>query len=214
MLEALRRADKAGLVIASNKRLSQALVGSEEWRRIRTVFACWSGTMAAYEEPGRKLGGTIEYMNEKTGIRFVFPVPQEHQGKKDTVLVAEHPDFTLEKEGKTRVVDAKEVGTVPDFPAASENWYLGDPKYDIPSGRKVDGNNDAARYLWRIDKRVGFAARGSDILLESHGRNVVLLNPGAACTFGMAVEAAESGMLEASLPEESAWKRFWARFSK
>ncbi|NYZ73976.1 hypothetical protein H0O00_02450, partial [Candidatus Micrarchaeota archaeon] len=101
MEEALRRVDEAGLVIALNKRLSKALVGSEEWRSISEVFACWSGTMTAYDKPDQKLGKTIEYVDSETGTRYVFPVPEEHVGKKNVVLVAEHPNFTLETDGNT-----------------------------------------------------------------------------------------------------------------
>ncbi len=162
MEEALRRTDEAGLVIAPNIRLSNALIGSDEWRSIRAVFACWNGTMTGYEKPDQKLGKAIEYTDSETGIRYVFPVPQEYQGKKNIVLVAEHPDFTLETDGKTRVVQAKEVGIVSKFPVASENWYLGDSKYDIPTGKKVSGDNAYARYLFRIEKRVGLIARGYD----------------------------------------------------
>lgn len=193
MEEALAKADEAGLVIASNKRLSKALVGSDEWQGIREVFACWSGTMTAYDKPDQKLGKAIEYTDSETGIRYVFPVPQEHQGKKNVVLVAEHPDFTLETDGKTRIVQAKEVGMVSEFPVASENWYLGDQKYDIPTGKKVDGSTEAARYLWRIDKRVGLVARVySYDWDDDNGRGVILdCRPSEA--LGVAIEAASGG---------------------
>ena len=192
MEEALAKADEKGLVIASNKRLSKALVGSDEWLGIREVFACWSGTMTAYDKPGKKLGKAIEYTDPETCIRYVFPVPEEHQGKKNVVLVAEHPDFTLETDGKTRVVQAKEVGVVSEFPVASENWYLGDSKYDIPTGNKVDGSDEAARYLWRIDKRVGLVARGGYDGFYVNGRDVSL-DDGPSSGFGVATEAIERG---------------------
>ncbi len=190
MEEAIRRADEAGLVIASNKRLGKALVGGDEWYGVRAVFACWSGTMAAYDEPDQKLGKTIEYADPETGTRYVFPVPGEHRGKKNVVLVAEHPDFTLETDGNTRIVHAKDVGLVSEFPVASENWYLGDVKYDIPAGEKVNGRNDAARYLWRIDKRVGLVARGDDYYVEYNRRRSVILSYRPSYSLGVAVESA------------------------
>jgi hypothetical protein len=179
---ALVKADAAGSVIASNKRLGKVIVGSEEWRGISEVFTCWSGTMAAYDKPDKRLGTTIEYTDPKTGIRYVFPVPEEHQGKKNIVLIAEHPDFTLETDGKTRIVKAKEVGVVPEFPVASKNWYRGHPGYDIPAGKKATSDDEAARYLWRIDKRVGLVA--GDYCSRS-----VLLNVAPSEAFGVAVEA-------------------------
>ena len=190
MEEALAKANETGVVIASNKRLTQALVGSDEWRGIREVFACWGGDMTGYDKPDQKLGKTIEYTDSETGIRYVFPVPEEHVGKKNVVLVAQHPDFTLETDGKTRIVQAKEVGVVSEFPVASENWYLGDPKYDIPTGKKIDGSNDAARYLWRIEKRVGLVARGGNDYDDGRGVDLDYAPSGA---FGVAIEATEGG---------------------
>ncbi|NYZ73869.1 hypothetical protein H0O00_01880, partial [Candidatus Micrarchaeota archaeon] len=142
------------------------------------------------------LGKTIEYVDSETGTRYVFPVPEEHVGKKNVVLVAEHPNFTLETDGNTRVVQAKEIGIVSEFPVASENWYLGDPKYDIPTGKKVDGSNGAARYLWRIEKRVGLVARGDDYYGDcygggGYGRRGVVLDYAPSDAFGVAVEAPE-----------------------
>jgi len=192
MEEALTKADAAGAVIASSKRLSKALVGSDEWQGIREVFACWSGTMTAYDTPNQKLGKTIEYTDSESGIRYIFPVPEEHVGKKNVVLVAEHPNFTLETDGKTRIVQAKEVGIVSEFPVASEKWYLGDAKYDIPTGKIVDASDEAARYLWRIDKRVGLLVRSGDDWVDDFRRFV---NAGfrASSRFGVAIEAASGG---------------------
>jgi hypothetical protein len=186
MEEALRRADDAGVVVASNKRISQALIGSEEWRGIREVFVCWSGTMAAYDEPDRKLGKAIVYTEFETDIRYIFLVPQEHQGKKNVLLVAEHPKFSLVHDGNDRIVQATEVGAVERFPT-SEGWFLGDPKYDIPTGNRVDGNKYDARYLWRVEKRVGLAARNSWIGFD-YGR-IISLNASSFDGLGVAVEA-------------------------
>ena len=191
MEEALTKADAVGAVIASSKRLSKALVGSDEWQGIREVFACWTGTMTGYDKPDQKLGKVIEYTDSETGIRYVFPVPEEHQGKKNVVLVAEHPDFTLETDGNTRIVQAKEVGVVPDFPVASEKWYLGDAKYDIPTGKMVDSSIETARRLWRIEKRVGLVARGGNGWYDY--RRDVALDSAPSGGLGVAIEAASGG---------------------
>ncbi len=192
MEEALTKADAVGAVIASSKRLSKALVGSDEWQGIREVFACWTGTMTGYDKPDQKLGKVIEYTDSETGIRYVFPVPEDHQGKKNVVLVAEHPDFTLETDGNTRIVQAKEVGVVPDFPVVSEKWYLGDAKYDIPTGKIVDSSIETARRLWRIEKRVGLVARDDGGWYGNYGR-YVLLNYAPSFGLGVAIEAASGG---------------------
>jgi hypothetical protein len=181
MEEALLRTDKAKLVMASNQRLSKALIGSEEWRYVRNAFACWGGTMAAYERPGQRLGEEIEYKDPSTAISYIFPVPPEHQGKLNLLLVAEHPNFVIESDGKWRIVRATEVDAVADFPMTTGTWHIGDPKYDIPSGKIADGRNCNARYLKRIGKWVGLVARGDGPVTALHYR--------ASFPLGVAVEA-------------------------
>ena len=80
--EGLRLANEGNLVVASNKRLDKALVGSDEWQQpnVRPALPAWTGTYAGYEEVGKKLGKTIEYVDPETGIRHVFPVPEQYQG--------------------------------------------------------------------------------------------------------------------------------------
>jgi len=68
MEDALVKAEKEKRVIVSNKRLDQALVGSDEWKSIKKVFACWSGTMTAYEEVGKPFGEVVEYIDDKTNF--------------------------------------------------------------------------------------------------------------------------------------------------
>jgi len=195
MEEALARADNAGAVIASNKRLSKALVGSDEWQGIREVFACWTGTMTAYDKPDQKLGKIIEYTDSETGVRYVFPVPEEHWGKTNVILVAEHPGVSLVKDGNDRIVQAIGVDIVERFPTSEEGWFLGDPKYDVPQGNKVDSSNQDARYLWRIDKRVGLVARGYDGGgWGGGGGRDVLLGGAPSGAFGVAVEATDANV--------------------
>lgn len=186
----MAKADEAGLVIASNKRLGKALVGSNEWRGICDVFGCWTGTMTAYEKPDQKLGKSIEYTDSDTGVRYVFPVPEEQQGRKNVILVAEHPDFSLVKDGNDRVVQAAEISIVEKFPVPMQGWFLGDPKYDIPQGEKVDGSNKNARYLWRMDKRVGLVAR---VLCCGCFRRDVVICGAPSGALGAAVESPEGG---------------------
>ena len=188
--EGLRKANDAGVVIASNKRLNMALE-SDEWQRVRDVFACWTGTMTAYTKPGERLGKQVEYVDSKTGYRWVFAVPEAHRDKKDAILVAEHPGYNLEVDGNNRVIhtDAANVGLVEKFPAF-DGWYLGDPKYDIPNGDQVSFS-DKARHLWRTDQRVGPVRRGS--FFGYDGRLGVGLNESPSVGLGVAVEAASGG---------------------
>lgn len=188
MEEALIKANEAAVVIASNKRLSKALNESNEWRNIRTVFTCWSGTMTGYDIPNKKLGKNIEYIDPEIGVRYIFPVPERHQGKKNVILVVNHPNFTLETDKKTRIIQANNVGVVSKFPVDSHKWYLGDPKYDIPTGKEVGEDNIHARYLIRREKRVGLISRGWDSGYGDINRQNINIENDLSWNFGVAVE--------------------------
>jgi len=158
--EAIMKADKAGVVIASNKRLDQALVGSEEGETIIDALPCWSGTMTAYTKPGQKFGSAIEYIDPRTNYGLVFPVHEIYRNEKDAILVAEHPDYTLEKDGKNRVVLTKHADIVTAFPAEC-GWYLTDLVHGIPYGNKTRPRDPSVRYFSRyFESRVGLVARG------------------------------------------------------
>ena len=192
MLEAFQRVDDARRVMASNERLSQALLGSDESDGIRNAFPCWSGTMTGHESPGKALGETIEYTDYQAGITYVFPVPQAHRGKENAILVAEHPHFILKAEGDNLIVLAAEVGIVRAFPG-SDGWYIGDPIYDIPRGELIGDARDGARRLWRgLGKRVGLVARdyapGNS---NRKYRQMVLLDYPPSERLGVVVEAQE-----------------------
>jgi hypothetical protein len=160
MEEALRRADDAGLVIASNKRIDRALTSSEGWKPIIDAFPIWTGTLVAYEEPDVRFGKTFEWSDYPDRHRYVLDVPEEHQGKKNVVLVAEHPNFTIEQDGMTRIIHAKEAGIVEKVPANTGGWYSGDPVYSIPSGKQVNKHSDAARIIVRGYRGIRLVVRG------------------------------------------------------
>jgi hypothetical protein len=198
--EGLARANVEGKVIASNKRMSQALVESKEWKSISKGLACWTGTMTAYKKPGEKLGKTVEYVDSKTGDRWIFPVPQEHQDKTDAILVAEHPDYTLEIDGKTKIVRAAQVDLIEKFPVEN-GFYLRDTKHDIPTGDEVFQRDDVTPYLWRTDSRVGPVARGDPSNSITSWRDICLIESPSE-SLGVAVEAPDtqiSGVTPAEL---------------
>ncbi|MBN1170024.1 hypothetical protein JXA56_03290 [Candidatus Micrarchaeota archaeon] len=187
----LRRADEQGLVIASNKRLN-ILVRSHEWRNIEDGLPCWTGTMTGYEEPGKKFGKTIEYVDPETDHRWVFPVPENYWGEANAILVAEHPDYNLEVDGRNRVVHSSQIDLVKAFPTELKGWYKGDPKHDIPQGDQASRDNEDARYLFRIEKRVGPVVRyfNTD---HYYGRNVHFDERPSDYSFGVVVESTERG---------------------
>jgi hypothetical protein len=189
MEEALRRADDAGAVIASNKRFTKALVQTEEWQAFEGPKAYWAGTMTGYERPNQKLGHSIEYADPKSGLNYVFPVPAKYVGMKNVVLVAEHPDYALGSYSTDRIVITKNVGIVEGLPE-SAGYYPGDPIYDLPTGKEIPENSEKARFLDRLDKRVGLVARGFYIVdYDSTGQSV-FLSHSPSHHFGVVVEAA------------------------
>ena len=190
MFEAVRAADKTGLVLPSSRRLDRALAGSEEWREIMPVFSCWSGTMAAYDEPNKALGKVIQYLDVISGLRYVFKVPQRYRGMKDVVLLADHPGFTLEPKGRMVFVNASRVGVVEEFPAQSERWYLTDKTHGIPQGEVVSNADPKSRHLWRMATHIGLIVRDCSLVVDD-GRRFVHMEVPPSLRMGMAVEAPE-----------------------
>ena len=190
MEEAIALANKEKRIIASNKRLDQALVGSDEWRSIEKVFPCWTGTMTAYEEVGKPFGEIVEYTDDNTGLKYLFEVPQKYKGKKDCILVCEHPDFSLETKGDERIIRAAKIDLIEKFPA-NVDWYLVDSKHGIPFGDSVKFSDDT-RYLYRIEKRVGPVARGYGDCGDDNRRNVDI-DDWPSGGLGGVVEAPEKG---------------------
>ena len=198
--EALRKADAGNRVIASNERLDDVLLPNipfmlvgdppenEELRAIWLAFPCWTGTVTAYQEPEKSLGSTIEYIDERVNIRYVFPVPKKFKGVKDAILVAEHPDYTVEKDGDDRVIHAAHVDLIEKFPAEN-GWYVVDPKHGITTCDNVQIPASKTRYLFRIGKRVGPVGRS--VMSPDHidGKNYILLDAKPAQGAGVIVEA-------------------------
>lgn len=187
--DGLRLANESNRVIASNARLNNSWFGREEWVSLRSVFTCWSGTITAYIEPNQKLDNRVEYIDSsRLQIRWVFPVPEQYRGMQNCILVAEHPHYNLEIDGKNRIINATNVDLIESFPA-SEDWYHPDPKHGIPTGASVMPYSDGAVYLSRVSRIVGPVIRGYE------GNSPGLSGPGiflfgsSGNHLGIAVEA-------------------------
>ncbi len=198
--KAIARADAEGRVVISNKRMTEALryiekdvawLSSVEWDTKYAYIPCWTGTMAAYEAPGKALGETIEKADPKSGINWIFPVPEEYRGEKDIVLVSEHPDYSIERKGNDRIVRTTAVDAVKNFPEHSGGMFKADPKHHIPIHEKLEIGSPDAFGLSRIPgKRVGPVARCHDVGYgASCFRWKIVLNLWPSERLGMAVEA-------------------------
>jgi hypothetical protein len=211
--EGLRTAHEARRIIIPTKMFNLALGGLE--LRDPDASRCWSGTMTCHVEPDKTfreageqidgLGHAIVYVDE--GKRWIFPVPENYRGGTNAILVAEPPDYTLEVDGQNRVVHASWVELVRLFPTKSERWFVGDPKHDIPQGdqlgssdnegtrflSRTDGSeHEEARFLFRIEKRVGPLAR--DFVYDGYSdRRGIRLDNWPSSSLGLIVEATEAG---------------------
>ncbi len=198
--KALELADQGNLVLAPNKRMTKALVETEEWKSMTEAFSCWTGTMTGYTEPGKKLGKFIEYTDSRDGQKYVFPVPEQYRNEKNMILVVEHPNFTLVQDGKNLVVEAPDVVGLTHFPK-EDGWYLGDEQFDIPTGKEVSRLDEKARYLWRVDSRVGPVARVYYDCLGDDNRRDAGLYFRPSFRVGVVVESPESDLAKIEAPK-------------
>lgn len=199
--------DSLGLAMASNKRMTQALFQPTGWWKIRNAFVCYTGTHTAYIEPNtpfdeksllvvnelEKLAGTryfVDHVDPETNKHWLYPVHPDYLGKQNSILVAEHPNYTLKEDGN-RIITLpagmslrEAVDLVGNFPAATGR-YKGDPKYDIP----IVSQRGSDRTLWRIAKNVGPTVRSFEGFLGSDGRWDVALSYQPSVDFGVVVEA-------------------------
>ncbi len=188
MDDTLRMAQDSGLVLASHRRLERAF-SSDEWKDFADALPCWSGTAAAYEKPGKKLGCTIEFTDGDTGSRYVFRVPPEHVGKRDVILMAEHPSFIMVQDGRDLVIMTKSAiaAVLPE----NSGWYAIDPATQLPGRKKTTERDPEARMLVRDEKMVTLVARSAVELDPRKGlegtRDVLLCYPPSS-TLGSIIE--------------------------
>jgi hypothetical protein len=200
---------QTGLVLASNKRISNALE-TDEWKSIEPAFTLWTGTMTAYVEPDTPLiksrmfsrnDNALVYDNPYTAERWLFllsGVPAGCLDAPNVILVAEHPLYSLEKVKKGKdIIVTPDIGAVDalfDFPV-KDGLYLGDSKHGIPLGPQIGSENLKARYLVRVQGagRVGLVARYAYLHWGYGGyqdmKDFVGLNSDPHMGFGVAVEA-------------------------
>lgn len=150
MVEALRGAH--GRRIADNN-FHDRLLQSGEWQQkeYNGLYPAWTGTGITFRAPGKEFGAQV--MSE--GI--TFNVPSKYQGMRDSALVLQHPDISIDE---SLTFGGKVLQVIPKFPR-KDGWYLTYEKTGIPQGDEVSSNNPAARYFVRTGSDfVGLLARG------------------------------------------------------
>ncbi len=169
---ALELADRENFVIPSNRRITRAYLDND--RTMRESGGCWTGTMTAYAKPGERLGRFI--VATEGSQRYIFPVPEQYRNERDAILVVEHPNFRLVRDGDDSMVvvaDSSKVECITNFPRENGR-YLGDEKHDISSGEEVSRGTENARYLWRSnDARVVPVLRPREQCIRDSSRGLI-----------------------------------------
>jgi len=169
--EAIERANKEGKIIIPNCVHDRMLVETEHWEKteIKAGYSAWTGTGVIYESPDKPFGDRVVFGWKDKQLQYSvsFSVPKQFQGKRDSVLVVEHPDFVFETTGRyqfrLKVRDENLIHLLENFPKENK-FYHYDERFRIPIGKKLDGQqvNDSMKYLWRVESAsyVGLLARG------------------------------------------------------
>jgi hypothetical protein len=180
-VEGLAIAKSANMKIASNLTLGHALICCTEKTDREPFSSFWTGTLAAYVRPGatfntavttvneaEKYAGTryfVSYQDPHTRKRWLFPVPPEFLCMKNSILVAEHPDYRLVSSGNDVIILPQGKGLrqaidlVERFPG-TDGFYPCDAVHGIPSGDPLRSFSLGAGRLWRIGAMVGPVSRG------------------------------------------------------
>ena len=163
VIEAFQRAKKFDERILSNKEHDLVLVEMCNWRAVYSTYSAWTGTMAAHVSPGVRLGSEITHQDPRSKQIWRFPVPVGFRELKNSILVAEHPDYDLDIKGDTVtvVVPENKLAVVENFAAETKQLYIPDQKFGIPTGSPIHPklHDNDLRYLKRSDASVGLIAR-------------------------------------------------------
>jgi hypothetical protein len=149
-------------IIISNKKADKVLVETEIWKSFKEAFPIWTGTMTAYTEANKRIGSVVEYEDPNSKKIWTWEVPAGYRKEKNIILVAEHPDYDLVEEKNRIIVNTKnKIIVVENFPTR-DGWYKTDENTAIPVNVPINSDSKEARYLYRLQERVGPLVRGDD----------------------------------------------------
>ena len=164
--EALALAKQEGRLIVPNDvhdRILTKLTGRKDQKYLEENYPVWTGTLVIYEKPDTPFGEQVVFQ----GITFIFP--EHFRGKRNCVLVVEHPDFDLVDLGhnhyELKVSDEK-IHLIENFseakltltgniltgidPEKDYNYYNPHAEIKLPQGEPVAESKES-RCVWRID---------------------------------------------------------------
>jgi hypothetical protein len=160
MFQALDLARKEKKLIVPNDVHDRILTGKGK------RHSTWTGTAVIYESPDEPFAEKVVYSWNDAKVQYsvAFEVPRPFRGKKNCVLVVEHPDFDLVSLGDNNFqLKAAEGGVslLEHFPKKHGYWYGCDKTFRIPVGRPKQ-TGDSSKRLWRVNyEYVGLVALDS-----------------------------------------------------
>jgi hypothetical protein len=134
---------------------------------LRNHYPVWTGTFVIYEAPNKPFGekgyyGWEDYYLD-TNFSLSLAVPEHFRGKKDCVLVVEHPDFDLVAAGNNRFnlkTEENSFHLLEKFPKKSGKRHDFDERFRIPVGSPKRKNHSMRFQRRWHDVHVGPVARG------------------------------------------------------
>ncbi|MFA4983397.1 MAG: hypothetical protein WC588_04230 [Candidatus Micrarchaeia archaeon] len=82
-VEAIRKANRAGATIASFGNM----LPLPEQHRGKAVI---TGVLVAYQKPGEKFGSQAVFVDSSDSKRYVFNIPPEYRGERDSIIAIKH----------------------------------------------------------------------------------------------------------------------------
>ncbi|MEW6035725.1 MAG: hypothetical protein AB1529_03875 [Candidatus Micrarchaeota archaeon] len=111
------------------------------------LYPVWTGTAVLYKPGGKPFGKRFVFSWREDDARYSvsYNVPHRFQGRKDCVLVVEHPDFELVPIGNNRfkfIASPDSVHLLDDFPPkpvpiGSLHYFPFDERFRIPAGTET-----------------------------------------------------------------------------
>jgi hypothetical protein len=189
--EGLMLAGERKATIASVRTIAIGLMDNDTRLRIKNAFVCRSGTMFANVEPGRSFressqqvsslgnGYFVVYEDPVSKNRYYFPIPEQHLDKRDSILLTEHPDYSLRIDGRDRIVLDARISLVERFPK-TDGWFAVEEAHGIATEGEAITSLSRMACLLRGEKMVSAAAIDYGRFPHpDHGRQILNIGPSA-----------------------------------
>ncbi len=170
-----------GRPMISNKEADLILQDPGLMAGLIAIFPVWTGTVVAYNAPGKRLGSTI------AANGLVIDVPARYRNAVDCALFVNHPNFTLTLQRRGYLIASNLADLVAGFPSA-DGWFRTDSVTGIPNGENATGSDSKARYFFRSNgSYVGPLVR--NLVDANDSGRLITANYGLDCLFGVACVA-------------------------